>query len=159
MSAVLVKRAEEQARLLLEAIMAMVRRLEHIVECKNPDCNLADMDVLAGLNIRHGGGRSASKLEREKYHKESDAYNTIRQSFLKMSLFPDLRYELLLYHNGSTFGRIVGEPSQHYTPISAKFEYQDCSTPWAIYPLTSAEQQAILDFANCFAGYFGIAAV
>jgi len=138
--------------------MAMVRRLEHISECKNPDCDLADVEVLSGLNIGDSG-RPASKLERVKYHNVSDANGTITQSFLRISVW-GMWFELVFYCSNDYFCRITGELSQNHVPVSAKYEYcQDSITPWTDYLLTSAEQRTVLDLAACFAGHFSMAVV
>lgn len=158
MSAISVNPAEDQARKKLEAIIAMVRRLEHISECKNPDCDLADVEVLSGLNIGNSG-RPAARSERKKYHSDEDAYETIIQSFLRLAVW-GLWYELVFYCDGGHLSRITGELSQNRVPETVKYEYcQGRVTPWTDYPLTSTEQLATLNFANCYAGHFGVAIV
>lgn len=153
MSAMPVDMAEEQARLLLESIVAIMGRLEHVVECKDPDCNLSDTEVLDGLYIRQSG-RPATKAERVRYHDEKDAHHTILQSYLRMRIFPDLRYELLFCYDASRFGRIVGVLSQQYAPVSARYDFQDNTVTWRTYPSTLCEQEKVFGFARCFTGYF-----
>lgn len=153
MSAILVDRAEVQARLLLDLILAMMRRLDHVGKCKDPNCNLSDTKILDGLYLRETG-RKATKPERVRYHDVEDARSTIQQAYLRMQIFPDLSYELLFRYKANAYGRIVGELSQHYTPISANYEYRDNAARWRTYPLTSAEKEKVLDFSLCNAAVF-----
>ena len=64
-------RAEDQARLQLESIQAMVERLEHSTECSDPDpelCDLTDRQIYNGLNLYYEEGKTATEEEREEYH-------------------------------------------------------------------------------------------
>lgn len=153
MSAIPVDRSEEQARLLLNSILAMMRRLDHIARCQDPGCGLSDMEILDGLYLRETG-RPATESERVKYHNEEDAFSTIRQAYLRLQMFPDGSYELLFRYAANSYGRIVGELSRHYTPVFAKYEYLDNTAGWRHYQLTPAEQEIVYDFSLYYVSAF-----
>jgi hypothetical protein len=159
-------RAEDQARLQLESIQAMVERLEHSTECSDPDpelCDLTDRQIYNGLNLYYEEGKTATEEEREEYHDEEEARQAINEDPLEVSIregwkapggepYSGVDYKILLCTGGPAV-RIIGELDQWGQPESARLQYQDWFTPWELYRIGDDEEKTLVSYANCF--YFG----
>src|SRR5690606_9175128 len=120
-------RALEQAEAELETIMALVRRLQHSWECDGTECTLSDADILAGLCEV---GDTATAEQRERYHDESAAFETIVGYPLDLRVLtdddgvPTGEYEILLSTGGPAV-RIVGRLNEWDEPVTAVLQCQD----------------------------------
>ena len=152
MSTIYVKeenRARDQARVQLASIEDMVLRLQHALVCSDVQC--ADTEDKDG--------------EREEYHDEDAAREAILGDPLDVQVrgawhAPGARdgaapyaYKILLCWGGTAV-LIVGMLDTHNQPDSARLQYQDWFTPWLDYPLTEAEEQTLLTYAQQF--YFDL---
>ena len=158
--------AKEQAKAQLESIVAMVKRLEHCQECDGDDvedCELADKEILEGINLYYAEGDKATEEERKQYHNEDEAKEAIDEDPLSVEVRSDWHtpggddkaseYMILLCTGGPAV-RIIGELDDFQQPKTAKLEYQDWFTPWeTLLPLEDSEHDAILTYARQF--YFG----
>lgn len=156
-------RAKDQARAQLETIAAMVKRLEHCRDCTGEDCELTDAEIYEGINLYYKEGDKATDEDKEQYHNEDDARQSISEDPLSLQVRSEwhtpgedeapTEYELLLCTGGPAV-RITGELSQHQEPETAKIEYQDWFTPWVRYANTSSEEdETLLTYARQF--YYG----
>jgi len=156
-------RAKDQARAQLDSIVAMVKRLEHCQDCDGKDCGLSDEEIFEGINLYYKDGDKATDEEREEYHNEDEARQTIEEDPLSVQVrsgwanspeeMEAEEYEVLLCTGGPAC-RIVGQLTEHQEPDTARIEHQDWFTPWAEYlPTTQAEREALLTYARQF--YFG----
>ncbi|MBA7593766.1 hypothetical protein ES703_00699 [subsurface metagenome] len=157
------ERAQSQAKAQLESIVGMVKRLEHTRDCKGDDCELTDSEIYAGIDLYYTEGDEATEEEREKYHDEDAARQSIEEDPLSVQVRSDwhtpgeegesMEYEILLCTGGPAC-RITGDLGQYNNPETAQIEYQDWFTPWARYGDTSDEEdEALLTYAQQF--YFG----
>jgi hypothetical protein len=155
--------AKDQAKAQLESITAMVKRLEHCQNCDGEDCKLTDQEILDGLGYCYEKDKQASDEEREQYHNENEARQTISEDPLSVEVRSDwhtlggdseaTEYTILLCTGGPAC-RIIGELGQYNEPETAKIEYQDWFTPWVEYrETTDKEDEALLSYARQF--YFG----
>ena len=156
-------RAKDQARVELDSIMAMVKRLEHIQEgCDGEDCELTDAEIYEGLDPYYKEGDKATEEERKRYHDEDEARQAISEDPLSVQVrsgwanspaeFEAEEYEILLCTGGPAC-RIVGDLDRG-EPDRARIEYQDWFTPWIeLVGITSGERDAMLVYARQF--YFG----
>lgn len=155
-------RARHQAKLQLEGIVTMVKRLEHVQECDGADCELSDRQILEGLNIFYKEGMTASEEDRQNYHDEDDARENISDDPLSVEVRSDWHipgdndvsqeYVILLCTGGPAV-RITGYLDGG-SPRNANLEYQDWFTPWEkCIPITDEEEHALLVYAEQF--YFG----
>lgn len=157
-------RAKKQARAQLDSIVEAVKRLEHISECDGEDCELTDAEIYAGINLFFEEGKShATEEDREEYHNEEQARQSIEEDPLSVQVRTDwhtpgeesesTEYEILLCTGGPAV-RIVGDLDWNHQPETAQIEYQDWFTPWERYSnTTSEEDEALLTYARQF--YFG----
>ena len=156
-------RAKDQARAQLETIAAMVKRLEHCRDCTGEDCELTDAEIYEGINLYYKEGDKATDEDKEQYHNEDDARQSISEDPLSLQVRSEwhtpgedeapTEYELLLCTGGPAV-RITGELSQHQEPETAKIEYQDWFTPWVRYANTSSEEdETLLTYGRQF--YYG----
>ena len=156
-------RAKDQARAQLETIAAMVKRLEHCRDCTGEDCELTDAEIYEGINLYYKEGDKPTDEDKEQYHNEDDARQSISEDPLSLQVRSEwhtpgedeapTEYELLLCTGGPAV-RITGELSQHQEPETAKIEYQDWFTPWVRYANTSSEEdETLLTYARQF--YYG----
>jgi len=163
-------RAKESALASLNSIVDQVKRLKHVEECDGKNrrkCGLTDAEIYSGINLWYEKGKSpkATKEEREQYHDEEAA----RQSIQEDPLSVDVRggwhtpgsqddtdsYEyIILLGTGGPAVRIYGELGQYNTPENADLQYQDWFTPWeTLYVENDEEREALLTYAQQF--YFG----
>jgi len=156
-------RAKGQAKAQLESIVLMMKRLEHSQECDGEDCKLTDQEILDGLGYSYEKDKQASDEERERYHNEYEARQTISEDPLSVEVRSDwhtpsgdsesTEYTILLCTGGPAC-RIIGELGQYNEPETAKIEYQHWFTPWIEYfETTEEENEALLTYAKQF--YFG----
>lgn len=156
-------RAEDQAKLQLESIVNMVKRLEHCRDCDGEDCELTNAELYAGLDLYYKKGNKATKEEREEYHDEEQARERIQEDPLSVQVrsgwanSPEAmeaeEFEILLCTGGPAC-RIVGELGQYNEPDRARIEYQDWFTPWVeLVDISSEECEALLTYSQQF--YFG----
>lgn len=154
------ERAEQQARAQLDSIITMVKRLEHCQECDGDDCELSDQEILEGINIYYQDGMTASEDDREQYHDEDSARQSIEEDPLSIEVRSDWHtpgesedaseYMILLCTGGPAC-RIVGDLDQYQQPERARLEYQDWFTPWIEYlDMTHEEHEALTTFARQF---------
>lgn len=157
-------RAKEQARLQLDSIVQMVKRLEHTRECDGgEDCELTDEEIITGLETLFEVGEEASKEERETYHNEDEARQAIEEDPLSVEVRSDwhtagensesTEYKICLCTGGPAV-QIIGDLDKHSQPETAKLQYQDWFTRWENFShTTSEEDEALLTYARQF--YFG----
>jgi hypothetical protein len=155
-------RAKEQARAQLDSICTLIRRLNHVQDCDGEDCELADREILEGINLCYTEGSKATEEERRQYHDEDDVRQAINEDPLSVQVrsgwanspeeFEAEEYEILLCTGGPAC-RIVGELDRG-EPYKARIEYQDWFTPWVEYlDTTEEERELLLTYARQF--YFG----
>ena len=155
-------RAKDQARAQLNSIIAMVKRLEHCQDCDGEDCELTDEEIYEGINLFWKEGDKATEEDREQYHNEDEARQSIEKDPLSVQVrsgwanspeeFEAEEYEILLCTGGPA-RRIKGDINRGQ-PDNARIEYQDWFTPWkALLPLEYEEHEALLTYARQF--YFG----
>jgi hypothetical protein len=104
---------------------------------------------------------AAYDAAREQGSGEAPALEDIQNSPLAVSVRSDWtqpgskfepgEYQILLCTGGPAC-RIVGD-LERGEPVSASLEYQDWFTPWQLLPTSSAENEALVEYARCF--YFG----
>jgi hypothetical protein len=157
-------RAREQAKLQLEGIIQMVKRLEHSQECSgDEDCALTGKEIIEGLGNSYTEGGKANEEDRENYHDEEAAREAFTEDALSVEVRSGwhepggdntaLEYSILLCTGGPAV-RIIGDLDEYQQPISAKLQYQDWFTPWQpLLPLAEGEHEALLTYARQF--YFG----
>lgn len=87
------ERARDQARIQLESIVDKVRRLTHIEDCDGTDCDLSDAEIYTGINLwwEEGKSQPATADEREQYHNEDEARQSIQEDPLSVSVRSDWR--------------------------------------------------------------------
>ena len=156
-------RARDQARAQLESIVSMVKRLEHARECAgDEDCGLPDKEVLEGLELYYEQDMTVSQEEREQYHDEDEALDTIQEDPLEVSVRSDWHHPgqdsepseyLILLCTGGPAVRIMGDLNRYREPETANIQYQDWFTQWETLPTTTEEDEALLAYARCL--YFG----
>lgn len=153
-------RAKDQAKAQLDSIVDMVKRLEHCQDCDGEDCELTDCEVYAGINLLYRDGDKATEEEREQYHNEEEAQQTIQEDPLSVQVRSDwhnpgdahlpTEYEILLCTGGPAC-RIIGELDEYQQPSTAVIEYQDWFTPWESYHNTNGDEDAaLLTYARQF---------
>ena len=157
-------RAKDQARLQLDSLVVMVKRLEHCQECDGTDCPLPDKEILEGINICYQDGMTASEEDRAQYHNEDEVREEINEDPLSVEVRSDwhspgdgndkpTEYNILLCTGGPAV-RIIGKLDGHGQPETAEIEYQDWFTPWVRYANTNSEEdEALLPYARQF--YYG----
>ena len=156
--------AENQARAQLEPIVEMVKRLEHCQNCQGDNCELTDAEIYAGLELWYKEGDKATDEQREQYHDDDSARESITDDPLSVEVRTDwytpgdsdnnpTEYNILLCTGGPAC-RIIGDLDEHGQPDRARIEYQDWFTPWIeLVSITSEERDALLTYAQQF--YFG----
>ena len=155
-------RAKDQAKAQLESIVEMVKRSEHCRNCTGEGCELTDAEIYAGINLYYKEGDKATEEERQEYHDEEAARQTINEDPLSVQVRSDwhtpgeeeapAEYEILLCTGGPAV-RITGELDRD-EPNTARIQYQDWFTPWeTLLPLEDEEHEALLTYAQQF--YFG----
>ena len=65
------------------------------------------------------------------------------------SRFELSEYQLLLCWGGPAV-RIIGKLDGGADPVTARFEYQDWFTPWEELRISTAEREALIDYARFF---------
>ncbi len=156
-------RAKDQAKAQVESIVEMVKRLKHTRECDGEDCKLTDAEVFAGINIYYKDGMIADEGDREQYHNEEQARQSISEDPIGLQVRSGwhtpgeeeapTEYEILLCTGGPAV-RITGELDRFSQPETADLEYQDWFTPWMPYcDTTTEDNKALLTYAQQF--YFG----
>ena len=131
------ERARQQAGAQLASIEELVTCLEHAQECDDTACG-ADCP-----------------------HDEDTAREAIIDDVLSVEVRTDWHtvgaveackptdYKILLCWGGPAV-QIVGTLDAHNQPDSAELQYQDWFTPWIDYPLTSAQKQTLITYAQQF---------
>jgi len=161
-----INRAKDQARLQVESIIEMVDRLEHCQDCNGKNCDLTDEEICKGINIHWTSKTKITEEEREEYldeyHDEEEARQIINEDPLTVQIRSDwhspgekteaAEFEILLCTGGPAT-RLIGELDEYRQPESVKLQHQDWFTPWTDYPLTSEEENKLLDYCQQF--YFG----
>jgi len=156
-------RAKSQAKAALASIVAMVARLEHSQQCSGDpdDCELTSEEVFEGLGYYYPEGKEASEEDREQYHDEEQARETISEDALSVEVrsdwimpgqekFQPAEFRILL-STGGPASRIIGELDVDLEPYSVRLQYQDWFTPWVDYfPLSDEEKQALEAYAREF---------
>ena len=154
-------RAKDQAKSQLESIVDMVKRFEHCQGCDGLcQCELTDAEIYAGMELFYKEGDQATEEERQEYHDEEAARQSIQEDPLSVQIRGSwhtpgekdeaMEYEILLCTGGPAC-RIVGDLGQYNEPDTAKIEYQDWFTPWVRYAATSSEEdEALLTYARQF---------
>jgi hypothetical protein len=155
------ERAQEQARSQLESIIDMVKRLEHIRDCDGEDCDLSDEEIYAGINLYYKQGDKATEEDRENYHNEEEAQQSIEEDPLSVEVRSDWHspgdgdnkptdFTILLCTGGPAC-RIIGELDEYQQPDRARIEYQDWFTPWVeLVDISSEEREALLTYSQQF---------
>jgi len=152
--------AKEQAKAQLESIVEMVKRLEHCRDCDGEDCELTDKEIYAGMNLFYKEGDKATEEERQEYHDEEAARQSISEDPLSVEVRSEwhtpgedeapTEYTILLCTGGPAV-RIIGELDEHGQPETATIEYQDWFTPWERYgDISDEEDETLLTYAQQF---------
>lgn len=124
-------RALDQAKAQLRSVAQMVNELNAAIE-RGDDKEAEEareainQDALS-VEIRGGWRTPGSKSEDEEF--------------------------LILLCTGGPAARLIGELGQFNTPETVRLQYQDWFTPWTDYPLSSEEEQILLQYCQQF--YFG----
>ena len=130
-------RARQQAAAQLASIEELVTCLEHAQECDDAACG-ADCP-----------------------HDEDTAREAITDDVLSVEVRTDwhtvgaveaakpTHYKILLCWGGPAV-QIVGTLDAYNRPDSAKLQYQDWFTTWLDYPLTKAEVETVVKYAQQF---------
>src|SRR5690606_22339259 len=145
-------RALEQARAHLATIMALARRSQHARERDGTECTLPDTDSLAGLCEV---GDTATAEQREQYHDETSAFDSIAEYPLETRVLTDNdgvpagEYEILLATGGPAV-RIVGRLNELGEPVTADLQCRDWFAPWDSVEVSGEEAAALLAFAGQF---------
>lgn len=153
-------RAKDQAKAQLESIVDMVKRLKHCQDCDGEECELTDREIYAGINLSYKEGDQATEEERQEYHNEEAARQSIQEDPLSVQIRGGwhnpgekdeaMEYEILLCTGGPAC-RIMGELGEHNEPDTAVIEYQDWFTPWETYHNTNGDEDtALLFYARQF---------
>ncbi len=159
-------RAKDQAKMQLDSIVNMVKRLEHSQKCDGgEDCELTDEEILTGLETLYKEGMEASEEERETYHNEDKTRQAVEEDPLSVEVRSDwhspgeeggdkpTEYKILLCTGGPAV-QIIGDLDEYGQPDTAKLQYQDWFTPWeTLLPLKDEEHEMLLTYAQHF--YFG----
>lgn len=164
-------KAKEQARVQLDGIVTVMKRLKHCDDCDGSDpeeCGLTDQELVEGLEEYWKEGQVLTDEEREeyrtRYHDRDQASESINEDPLSIEVRSDWHtpgdgnndpseYKILLCTGGPAV-RIIGDLDEHGQPDSVRLEYQDWFTPWTDYTeTTSEEDEALLTYAQHF--YFG----
>ena len=131
------ERARQQAGAQLASIEEMVTCLEHAEACEDTACG-ADCP-----------------------HDEDTAREAIIDDVLSVDVRTDwhtigaveaakpTHYKILLCWGGPAV-QIVGTLDAYNRPDSAKLQYQDWFTEWTDYPLTKAEEETVVKYAQQF---------
>lgn len=145
-------RAEGQARAQLDGIVQMVKRLQHCDDCDGGDgCELADKEILEGINTYYKEGMKASEEDKETYHDREKANQDIQEDPLSVEVRSDWKEYNILLCTGGPACRIIGDLDEHGQPDRARIEYQDWFTPWIeLVNITSEERDALLNYAQQF---------
>ncbi len=124
-------RAKEQAKLQLESIIQMVNDVKQAEENNDEEARENAIETIENdpleISVRSGWHVPGQEAENKEY--------------------------FILLCTGGPACRIIGDLDKHNEPETARIEYQDWFTSWEKYPLTSEEEEIVLDYARCF--YFG----
>lgn len=145
-------RAKSQAKAQLESICELVKWLEHVRDCDDPDC-------------QQGAGGNDYCGNRDEYHNEDRACQAIQEDPLSIEVrsgweafVPDAtnlkpaEYNILLCTGGPAV-RILGDLNEDGSPGTANLEYQDWFVAWEQYPLELDDEEKLIEYARQF--YFG----
>lgn len=143
-------RAKDQALSQIESILELVKRLKHIQDCNDSDC-------------QEGKDGGDYWDDSESYHNEESSQQSIQEDPLDIQLrsgwySPDNEqikaeeYNILLCTGGPAC-RIIGSLNEYQRPNTARIEYQDWFKAWEEYLMTSEQAEAVLFYAQQF--YFG----
>jgi hypothetical protein len=157
--------AREQASAQMDAITAMVKRLNHAGECSGDPqdgCGLTDKEIIEGMGEWYKEGAIATDEQREKYHDEDAVREAITEDALEVSVrggwhtpgdgdHEDTDFLILLCTGGPAV-RVRGE-LRDGRPYRAWLEYQDWGTPWTEYHDMNFEADDLLAYAQEY--YFG----
>lgn len=122
--------AKEQAQMQLESIREMVATLNHARE----------------------GGTTEAIEEAEQTIRDDALSIEVRSQWHDPCSNNDFRsgeYRICLCTGGPAC-QIIGELNEHSEAESARLEYQDWGTPWTDYPVNNADEEILLQYANCF---------
>ena len=123
--------AAEQARAQLESVIEMVN----------------------ALRAKRGAGQAWVDEEESQAIQEDALDVQVRSDWhCPSSGSCNAQYSVLLCTGGPAV-RIIGNLSEHDEPESAEIQYQDWGTPWETMPTSGEEEEAMVDYAQCF--YFG----
>ncbi|MFH1031074.1 MAG: hypothetical protein V1767_00685 [Chloroflexota bacterium] len=160
-------RAKEQARMQLDGIVIMMKRLNHIDICENGNgsepCDLTDKDLVEGIDEYWKDGQVITDEEREeysvKYHDEDQIRESINEDPLSIEfrggwhtpgeITGDEEYKILLCTGGPAV-QITGDLDNGQAH-NARLEYQDWFTPWTDYfEFKNDERDLLLQYAQQF---------
>src|SRR5207253_7861169 len=131
------ERAKAQASAQLARIEELVQCLEHAEECDNPAC---------GADCTHDGEAARDAITDDVLDVQVRGEWHVPGAFDGAAPY---EYKILLCWGGPSV-QIVGTLDADNQPDSATLQYQDWFTLWLNYPLTDAEEQTILTYAQQF---------
>lgn len=125
------RHAYEQARLQLESIQEMVQALRGAIKDNNEDAIDEARTVISEDPL--------SVEVRSDWHSPGENCE-------------DVEFNILLCTGGPAV-RIIGDIGLHGEPEKPRVQYQDWFTPWKEYPMTTEQEQVVLEYCREF--YFG----
>ena len=130
-------RAEQQARAQLASIEELVTCLEHAESCDNPAC---------GADCPHDVEEARAAITDDALTVE---VRTDWHSVGAVQACKPTDYKILLCWGGPAV-QIIGTLDDSNQPDSARLQYQDWFTEWMDYPLTDAEAETLVKYAQQF---------
>jgi hypothetical protein len=130
-------RARQQAAAQLASIEELVTCLHHAEECTNTAC---------GADCPHDVDAAREAITDDVLSVE---VRTDWHGVGAIDAGKPTDYKILLCWGGPAV-QILGTLDDYNQPDSATLQYQDWFTPWMDYPLTDAEEQAVIAYAQQF---------
>ena len=131
------ERARTQAGAQLASIADLVTCLEHAEDCGDTKCG-ADCTHDADAARDAITGDALDVQVRGEWHTPG-----------AIDACAPYEYKILLCWGGPSV-QIIGILNEHNVPDSARLQYQDWFTEWMEYPLTKAEEQTLMKYAQQF---------
>ena len=128
-------RAEQQAGVQLASIEELLTCLEHAESCDNPAC---------GADCPHDVEQAREAITDDALTVE---VRTDWHSVGAVEAAKPTDYKILLCWGGPAV-QIIGTLDTFNQPDSAKLQYQDWFTEWTNYPLTNAEAETLVKYAQ-----------
>jgi len=140
------ERAEQQAGAQLASIEELVTCLEHAEEFEaSQNCEEdSEGDCMHGCMHEAGAARQTIQDDALSVEVRTDWHGVGAVEACKPT-----HYKILLCWGGPAV-QIIGTLDESNQPDSARLQYQDWFTEWTDYPLTDAEEERLLKYAQQF---------